>query len=731
MKKEILFMKKIISAILITLILMTSISALAVGEPNPSGNSVETTKDDLENVIKLAKSLLPIPESFNKFEYHMANMGEREIWNLSWNSETQDGSANASIDSNGNIINYYMYKREEYDGTKKLPKISRAEAEKIADDFVKKVAPQYISIIQKEDNDQASSSERYSIRYFEVHNSIIFDEGGITLEISPKTGEIVNYNCSINPENEFVKTEKIITVEQAKQVYKTEIGMKLIYKSTFEDEKLSTYLAYVPKYDQEFALDAFTGKRIQLNYYGMPYYGVAREEMLKSSKGMADIVLTPEEIDAVKDLSGLLTKAEAEKKARAIGKELGLTSAYTLQSSSLQRAYPIKEKFNWDFSFILTDKKNGESYFSISFDAKTGEIVRYYANTYSLSSKAPEAKYGIKEAKTAADAFIKKYASQKAGSFEYVEQINEPNPKMVAQQPQQISLFYNRVINGIPFPDNNISIEYDAVEGKITSYNLGWYDIEFKEPKDIIPADKINENFLNKVGLELRYKSSYAESDMLSIKMNDKWEVKLVYLAQQGMPTTLNPYTGELMDYNGKPYKEVAKIEYTDIAGHYAENQITAIGQIGIGFSEKEYKPDLVMLQKDFLWLLSKTSNSYDSPLINGVADKKEIDDMYKSLMSRGIIKDGEVAPEAQVNRADAVKFVIRALKLEDIASISDIWNCPFIDKDTFGAGNIGYITLAYGMGIIKGDTEMNFAPKLTLTRGQAAIIIYNFLNRK
>jgi hypothetical protein len=197
------------------------------------------------------------------------------------------------------------------------------------------------------------------------------------------------------------------------------------------------------------------------------------------------------------------------------------------------------------------------------------------------------------------------------------------------------------------------------------------------------------------------------------------------------MPTTLDPYTGEIMDYNGKPYKKEVKIEYSDIAGHYAEKQITAIGQIGIGFSDKEYKPDLVMVQKDFLWLLSKTSNEYYSPLTNGVADKKEIEDMYKSLIAMGIIKDGEVAPNAEINRENAVRFIIRALKLESVASLNDIWNCPFSDKDSFETGNIGYITLAYGMGIVKGDGEMNFSPKLTLTRGQAAIIIYNFLGRK
>ncbi len=43
---------------------------------------------------------------------------------------------------------------------------------------------------------------------------------------------------------------------------------------------------------------------------------------------------------------------------------------------------------------------------------------------------------------------------------------------------------------------------------------------------------------------------------------------------------------------------------------------------------------------------------------------------------------------------------------------------------------NIGYISILAGLGVFNGDEQGMFNPQNKLTRADAAIIIYNYLNR-
>jgi hypothetical protein len=90
-------------------------------------------------------------------------------------------------------------------------------------------------------------------------------------------------------------------------------------------------------------------------------------------------------------------------------------------------------------------------------------------------------------------------------------------------------------------------------------------------------------------------------------------------------------------------------------------------------------------------------------------------------------VKAGEKAPSSAVTREDAVKFLVRALKYDKVADIKGIYNIPFKDKAGINRKLTGYVAIAAGLGIVDVKSAY-FRPKALLTRGESAILIYNYL---
>jgi len=100
---------------------------------------------------------------------------------------------------------------------------------------------------------------------------------------------------------------------------------------------------------------------------------------------------------------------------------------------------------------------------------------------------------------------------------------------------------------------------------------------------------------------------------------------------------------------------------------------------------------------------------------------------MYKQLIRRGIVKEGEKDPDAIITRENAVKFIIRVLNYEKVANIRGIFIVPFEDAEDIAPELEGYVAIAAGLKIVSGSGG-KFNPKKELTRAEAAVMIYNCL---
>lgn len=709
------------SALIMILTVIMPISAFSAADPG------------LENAIKVTKQMFDIPDDLSNFTYSVRSQGDLKVWMLNWSSKDNNGrNIEVSIDSTGDVQSYYNYKYTDFENIKKLPSISRSEAQKKAEEIIKKLNPdifENIKILERNQNVSITDNV-YSFNYIRTYNGIVFPNNGISVSVNKHTGELEGYNKNWSKDLVFPSSEKALSLKDAQEAYIKNLGLGLTYKFSTEDKNVKIYGAYSPIYNSNYYIDALTGEKINL---GRIYYNELSNMAMKESAAFgrgdlaADIALNPEEIAAVEEVSKLLSQEDAEKIAREL-KVLELDPSFTLNSASLYKGWLETKGYEWNLYFIKSDDKV-KSIVRARIDAATGEITSF--STSSSKTEDNPAKYDKAAAKKAVEEFLNQIQPGKFKETKYKETEDELIKNIEIETPKYFSFQYTRMVNDVPFENNVITVQFDAVTGKITNYNLEWFDVEFPSLENAASLDKIYEIFFKEIGLELQYTTSLSDiiyAKELAVEPDSTEEVKLVYAVYSDKPTTLDAFTGIILDNNGKPYEEEKTLEYSDISGHYAQDEIEVLAQAGIGLEGPELKPDEQIKQKDFLLLISQViGNGYSFYGKLALGNETETEELYKLLIQEGIVKESEKNPEGPLTREDSVKFVIRALKYEKIAALSDIFNCTFTDKAEINPELIGHVVLAKGLNIVNGHGDY-FRPKAELKKADALIIIFNYL---
>lgn len=743
-------MKRKIAVLLAFMMLFTSIFAV----PGLAADDKGLDKG-LEDAIKAAKSKISVPESYDKFNYDINTNGTKKVWQLSWSSSDTSymggNSLSIGIDEKGNIVNYNCYKPTI--GWSRLPKISKKDALAKAQDFIKKVYPEILDKVKYLDISQNSQFEPgFNFTFVRYVNGIPYYNNTVNVNINGQNTEIENYNCNFDDELAFPSSDKIISLEEAKKIFRQNIKMNLIYRSTYENEKQTIYLAYIPEVDTvtsaTYGIDAISGQKVAVinnSYIPGLYYNRAYDMMggLGFSKSSEKEELKSGEIKAIEEVSKIMKKEDAEKIIRGI-KELGLTDEFKVANASVSKDWGNSENFTWNLNFQKSRKEDmGFDAINVAINGKTGELIRFDTNISGMDNKEPV--YDQKAVKEAVEKFLKEYLADKFSQTVYDDRNTmylKYNPS--SEKQRFYNFVYTRVVNGIKFEENSMNVSFDAATGKITSFYKNWSEVEFPSLNGVINGEQAYDKLFDKVGLELQYSAVVPvnkEGAIDPVKMKEMYykyggwmpqsgdfkpDIRLVFMPGTKIPAVFDAFTGEVLGNDGKPYKEVKPVEYSDIKGNYAEKHITTLAENGISLSGSEFRPDEKITQKDFFLLISKGMLSYDMS-INGDTEKG-IENLYKQLIAAGVVKEEEKNPTAYVTREDSVKFVLRALKYDKIAALKDIFKCPFKDVAKINPDLVGYVTIASGLKIINGYNGY-FSPREDLTRSQAAVLIYNYVD--
>ena len=699
-------MKRLLSVLLTIIIVLVGITPSIAIEENGYDKKLE------EAIVKV-KKLFKISDDYDKFTSDVNSYDGKTDFYLNWvDSKGKLDNINVNVDLNGNINSYNIYSSVYKEPSSKLPTYSKEEAQKNAMEFVAKIDPTVAKSIKLIPNEYpiSSTDTQYYFDYSRYVNGIQYSQNTLGISVDKFSGEIMNYYTNWERDIVFPASDKTIDLAHGKEAFKSEIGLKPIYKANNyyrhldanSEDKDNYYLAYSTIGPNK-GIDALTGKPVNINYYG-PYFGATENAKVMDAGDSRG--LSPEEQKSVDKLAGLLDEKAAEKKAREI---LKIDEAYKLRSKNLNSNYKNQGDFNWYMYFSREESEKEFSNIDIGLDAKTGELLNFYKMVNYKSDE--KSKINREEAIKIAEEYIKKIQPNKANQVELNEdQFSEDN---------QLSYHFtfNRKSDNVYVENDGIYIGVDGVGGEVISYTLDWFKGELPPKDKLIPIDKAYEVLWNEIGLQLMYVKTF---DYTKPQENNS-EIKLVYLLNQNKPAIISGLTGELLDYSGQPYREAKAISYNDIEKSYAKDKIKTLAEYGIGFEAEEFKPTDKIKQKDFVYLLWKSMNQYRTDAVTE-------DDVYKQMISMGYLLESEKNPNKIVTKEEAVKYIIKVMKLDKVAEIEDIYKDIFNDGDDISKGLKGYMNLAYGLKIVSGDEKGNIKAKHELKREDAANMIYNYL---
>ena len=173
--------------------------------------------------------------------------------------------------------------------------------------------------------------------------------------------------------------------------------------------------------------------------------------------------------------------------------------------------------------------------------------------------------------------------------------------------------------------------------------------------------------------------------------------------------------------------------EFSDVStNHWAHNYINELSDSGVinGYADGSFKPNGTITNGEFIKLIisSCISSNTDITLAKGTL-KSWAKDYIKIAETYDVIDKDEIT-DANVNepitRIEMVKIIANA----DIKMLKNNLEFSHIEFTDITNTNDVYLEHCVGAGLISGYEDNTFKPNNTMTRAEAATIIYRFKNK-
>lgn len=693
-------MKKVISITTIAIMLFTLILI-----PTKSSAEINT---ELKSVINRTKNLFDIGDKYDNFNYsiHSDNSGVN-TYTLNWNTLYMTENLSVTIDSTGNVLSYDTTNHRS--SLRKIPSIQKSDAIKDAEKFIAKVSPYYSDKVTYYDKEDRFSKgfPSYDLYFIREANDILFPSNYIEANVDGLTGEVTNYRVVWSKNVSFANAKNLISGDQALDLFKNKLGIKLMYKINEVDKK--PYLTYSYPYYNE-GIDAVTGDVINYSYMDEPLY----DKQADATGGMPQSNITPEEQAAIEKSAKLIKYDDVLKEAREF---FNLDDTYTVLESELMKSYLNKDQYFWSIQLYKNSEQS--SSYSIEINALTGKVVGFshYDGNY---DKLTSLRYNQNAALSIANDYIKQHYADQYNDLEKVDWNSYYTPYMVtnSNMPGYYYFTFKRIVNGAYFQNDGFNVTVDAVTGKVACLDMQWYEGSIPDKGDVISIDKAYDIFLKNNSFLLMYQPlNTAVYDTSNSNIN----AGLMYSIVTGVLFDVDAHTGELLGISGDSYNGTKT--YSDIKGIKQENAISQLCKSGIYLPGDKFNPNEPITQKDFLYLLSK---SMSVPIYFSKIQYDNDDSIYDDLIQSGVVKDGEKSVNSNVTKLDAVKFIIRASNLSKAADLN-IYKLKYADIKSITPSLRGYVAIAGALNIVNGNDKY-FYPNQKLTRADAAVLLYNYL---
>lgn len=710
-------MKKFIAYLITAAMLATSLCAYA------DSTGTQTAQLTMQQVLLAVKGKIDIPSEADKFESNSSTDEDGTVYDFSWHDEDRTIAINIECDGNARIKSYNIYKDRD-GGYTRLSPVTKEQAKAVADEFIKKTVPENFEntddcfVYNEEDSGSYLNfrNSEYWFSYDRIRNGakVKSNDARVQVEIFGDTAEVTSFDCNWDFKTEFEDAEKYDGDISAKYIEQFPLELVyekdypwVLYRSADKDEE-KAQMIYRIKDNEVGYISSSTGEKVTedpriFRHFAENATADAGDMAGGGSAKNSQPSLTEAELKEVETAANFIKPATAEKTLRSLG-ELKLTSDVRLTNSSVRtdgERYYLRLYMGMDEGKINPNSTKYHNLYA-TLDAQSGEIISIsnYTNGSDRSKELTDAEKD--KAAAAIGAFVKKIADKK---------LSESGKAETETYGTYVSAYYPRLVNGIEYVNDGISTGYDAASKTVTSYNLTWdTDVSyFESPDKAISADDAYKAILDKIPLEQVYIISDGKY-RLCTTLSNKETVRL------------DAISGELIQ---RDKSEPVKADYNDVDGHWSETAVKALADVGIALPGESFRPDDNISLGDMMRLMAATfwySNlaaSDDSELAENLAD-------------RGIITRDEAKTidfGAAVSREDSFVYMIKFMGYEKIAKMNGIFKCDFADGNLLSIDKVGYAALLSGFGVVSGDGGM-LRPNSYLTRGETAVMIYNYLTK-
>lgn len=680
-------MKKAISLVLALVMLALSLPVSAATDD----------AEKMQGVLVSVKEKISVPEELTEFSGNVSERDGKTYYYFDWSTPDYEKSVSASADSEGRIISYYDSTFNTSD--KRISEISKAELISYAEAFLEKTVPEaFISendrLFYNEDGYYASGKLRYSLEFERRRSGVPVKDNyaNLTMCIAEDKIYVRNMNISFDYEAEF--EEPSAELEDYAERYMELFPAELVYRDEYNslakgnEPKNVPQLIYRIKDNKTGYMDIATGEELTESPADDLLRNSYKESSAEDSSAGGSSSLSAQEIAELENVEGLLSAAELEERVKKLP-YVDFADELEMQSSRLYK--DELGKYCYRINYKSTDEKSYR-YFNIRANAETGELLSLsdYSEGYGGNEQLTEAE--IAEAKKKISEFLNAAAPEKLAQME---------EESVEDGKGEVGSSFVRIVNGVKYVDNGISISFDAKNNLVTSYSLTFTASEFEDPKKAVGSKAAYEKILE-----------YAPISPIYIRSGEKYK-KAVSLEKHGIE--LDAVSGEIKNESTK-----SEYLYSDIAGHWAEEAATKLAEIQIGIAGGLLEPDKGMTQEEFLRLAA-------SAIIGQYYGKNATEEFYEMLIRDKLISEDEKAPDAEITREDAFVFVIRMAGCERVARLTNIYKVSYADQSLLTEDRIGYAAILSGLGVICGDGGM-LRPKDALTRAEAMVLVYKYL---
>lgn len=676
-----------------------------------------------------AKQWITIPAEYKLNDSKLQKADEwrdSPSWTFGW--ETADKKQSSSLDvtidaKTGELTSFYKYGRDSKMSTKK---ISQKEAEQIAEAFVEKVAKDKKASLSKANEIIPVTSEGdLTFIYTRMVDNIPFIENGVTIKVDRK-GEIVSYQLDWD-NRKIPSSNATISLKEAEKKLYSLLDPQLQYteldRYSARKKEQGTFTP-VYQYGNSSArfLDANSGEALSMT-------GRKAENNKKivplGDKKSVDKNERPQKID----------KTDAEKIAKEWSKKLTDGWVYTGQrgSGSSGDGSGIQSQ-RWSFTFSPPNQTDPAITIAIN---DYGQIVAYDQQEESeIRNKSEQKAITKQEAEKTANEFIKKVYAQHTGQI----YLNNESTYYFEEEPLVYTFTYNFLYNDIPINQSRIEVAVNKYTNQIESSWFGrgqksfnWKNEDAFETHKISKEEAVVLETKQKKLLLTYYKAPYStaiegleEKDIKELEI----PIQLVY-RYVGADKNINAVTGELVSSYG-----LEEETPSDIEGHPSEEALLeAIEQGLLRVEDGKIEPDKEVTRAEFIvWMLQLSasldhrSHRLDEVKPESFSDVPSTHRDYaaisQALKINLIPKTNRFEPDRAITRMEAVDFFMRMLKLEALLSNKEIYQSPYPDLKT---EQVPAFALAYSMGYIKTPKGTNVEPTKTITRAEAAEMIYQF----